>query len=288
VPAAPSFAGPTNPASGEFVTTTTQPIISGSGSPDHLVRLSINGSDLVNGTDADTTVGWAVADGAGDWSINLASISFSLPTGTAPDGQTIRFSATQIDELGNEGTPQNQDIRVDIFSPENPDFDNFVEATGSIGVVNSQTPTVTGTGEPGARVTLRRTSPSAVLGNAIVQEDGTWSVTSSETLASGVVSLSITQIDEAGNASGTSLATLDIDISAPTAPTIQNIPATFERSPYIDGTGEPGATVVVTADIDLDGTAEANVGSTTVDSLGNWGLIPNQQLPAAGEVVLDE
>ena len=296
-PELPLFTGPTNPGSGEFVTTTTQPIISGTGDPGHLIRLRMNGSDLVDGTDdedddgehVDTTVGWAVVDGAGDWSIDLSLLtpSFNLPTGTEPNGETILFSATQVDELGNEGAPQDQTIRVDGFSPENPEFNNLDEATGSIGVVNSQTPEITGTGEAGARVTVRRTSPSIVLGNATVQENGTWSVTSSETLAAGVVSLSITQIDTAGNSSGTSLATLEIDLLAPAAPTVNALLPTRDRSPYLDGTGEVGATVVVTADIDLDGTAETNVGTATVDSEGNWGFLPNQQFPAAGTFPLE-
>ena len=77
-------------------------------------------------------------------------------------------------------------------------------------ITNDNTPTITGTGEVGATVTLT-SDVDGVVGTTVVAGDGTWSITAS-VLADDVHSLTATQTDVAGNtsvASGALSVTID-------------------------------------------------------------------------------
>ena len=53
-----------------------------------------------------------------------------------------------------------------------------------------------------------------VIGTAVVDNDGAWSITSSEHLKPATISLSATQVDEAGNESSAVAAEVVVDLTA--------------------------------------------------------------------------
>ncbi|WP_218668029.1 Ig-like domain-containing protein, partial [Sphingopyxis sp. KK2] len=95
---------------------------------------------------------------------------------------------TQTDEAGNESDPTPA-IAPDLTAPDAPTAD-VDDATGTI---------VTGTGEPGATITVYAPDGETVLGSGTVQPDGSYSVTiPAQTNGEELV---VTQTDEAGNES---------------------------------------------------------------------------------------
>src|SRR5207253_3190940 len=134
---------------------------------------------------------------------------------------------------------------VDTAAPAAPVITGPADGT----VTNVNTPTITGTGEPGATVTV--TIDGVAVGTTTVNPDGTWSLTSS-TLADGTYTITATRTDAAGHPSpASSPVTYTVDTTAPAAPVITG-PAdgekTGDRTPLITGTGEPHATVLVKID----------------------------------------
>ena len=154
-----------------------------------------------------------------------------------------------------------------------------------LAVTNDATPTITGTGEVGATVTVVADvdldgsgSTETEIGQTVVDGDGNWSITSSATLPEGTIALSATQVDEAGTTSAAFAASIKIDITA-NAPTIDVLAVTKNQLPPITGTGEVGATVTLLADTDADGTgADVQIGQTVVDGDGNWSITSSATL----------
>jgi hypothetical protein len=155
---------------------------------------------------------------------------------------THTITATQADAAGNaSGLSAPVTITVDTTVPDAPEI--TAPASGSTVAVG--TPTVTGTGEDGATVTvLEGATP---LCTATVAA-GAWSCVTAA-LSDGPHTVAATQTDGAGNASAASApVTFAVDTSAPAAPVI-TAPAggaiTANPTPDIAGTGETGATVTV-------------------------------------------
>ncbi|MBO0877281.1 MAG: hypothetical protein J2P19_28210, partial [Pseudonocardia sp.] len=118
----------------------------------------------------------------------------------------------------------------------------------SNGDTTDQTPTISGTGLPGATVTV--TEGDTTIGTATVGADGTWSMTPSDPLSSGVHTIEATQASgDARSAPSNSVTFTVEDTTAPDPPVIER-PAdgssTADNTPVISGTAEPGSTVTVT------------------------------------------
>src|SRR5258708_6503656 len=147
--------------------------------------------------------------------------------------------------------------------------------TNADNITNDNTPTVTGSGaEAGATVTLYDTNGTTVLGTAVADGSGNWSITSSA-LSQGSHTLTAKQTDIAGNTSGASAGlavTIDTTAAAPSAPDLtaasdsgssntDNI--TSNTAPVFSGSGaEAGATVTL---FDTNGTTI--LGTATADGL---------------------
>ncbi len=133
------------------------------------------------------------------------------------------------------------------------------------GLTNDNTPTITGTGEVGATVTIYDGTTS--IGTAVVAANGTWSLVLTTPLSDGSHEITAKQTDIAGNVSAVSnMVNLTIDTIA-LAPVI-TAPAsgvTNNNRPTIIGTGEVGATVTV-----YDGTR--SIGTAVVATNGTWSL----------------
>ncbi|MBK0035875.1 hypothetical protein IBT47_26795, partial [Erwinia sp. S43] len=100
---------------------------------------------------------------------------------------------------------------------------------------------ITGTGEPGASITVRDADGNVIsLPGAVVGEDGNFTVTLSTPQTNGET-LSVTQTDEAGNPSDP--ATVDAGDTTPPAQVDDLIVSNDGLT--IIGTGEPGASITV-------------------------------------------
>ena len=165
----------------------------------------------------------------------LASISGSgadyvvIITGVAGDGKLrldLKGSGTGITDLAGNPIPNmvrigNQSYNIDNTAPAapaTPDLDAGSDSGSSNNddITRNTTPTVTGSAENGATITLYDSDGTSVLG-AAVASGGAWSITSS-TLNDGVHNLSVKATDLAGNTSvASSNLQVVIDTSAPTA-----------------------------------------------------------------------
>ncbi|MDD5298624.1 MAG: Ig-like domain-containing protein, partial [Rhodocyclaceae bacterium] len=143
--------------------------------------------------------------------------TLTAPTAIAADGSyTIRLRATDV--AGNS-TVQTAAYTLDTHAPGAPVGLVLASASDSgvkgDGITNVTTPTITGTAEAGATVTLY--DGASVLGTATANATtGAWSIASSA-LASGSHAITARATDVAGNPSGASSAlTVNIDTAAPT------------------------------------------------------------------------
>ncbi|NVM76280.1 hypothetical protein FHW83_002075 [Duganella sp. SG902] len=221
--------------------------------------------------DGSTVVGTAVADDKGAWSITSKAL--------AAGAHSLTAKAT--DTAGNVSTaPAALAVTIDVKAPSAPTaLDLAVSAdngaSNSDNLTSITAPVVSGKAEANAIVALY--DGDTLLGTALADKNGAWSITSSVTLADGVHSLTAKATDVAGNVSLASPAfklTVDTATAAPTlldlatasdkgASTSDNI--TNLTTPVITGKAEAGATVVL-----FDGAKQ--VGKATADNKGVWSI----------------
>ena len=173
-----------------------------------------------------TTIGTATVDANGTYTAAL--------TPAQRNGEVL--GATQTDAVGHV-SPEVTTTAPDLTAPAAP-----------IGAVAPDGATLTGTGEPGAAITI--TSPAgALVGTATVGADGTFVATLTPAQRNGEL-LGLGQTDTAGNPSPGSTA-IAPDLTAPAAP----VAALGADGASVTGTGEPGATVTVTGATGVLGSA---------------------------------
>lgn len=211
-PAAPSTpdlasASDSGISSTDNITNATTPTFTGTAESGSTVRLY--------DTDGITVLGSAVATG-GSWAIPSSNLS---------QGTHI-VTARATDAAGNVGDASTGlSVTIDTLAPAAPSAPDLASASDT-GVSNSDnittdtTPTVSGTAEAGATVTLYDTDGTTVLGTGIAT-GGNWSITSSA-LAAGTHTLTTKASDAAGNVSGAS-AGLAVTIVTASPPTISNL-----------------------------------------------------------------
>lgn len=238
----------TAPSHGGLISTST-PMIGGSGEPGAVVRVVEGGDTLCVATVAANGLWFCTSDSLAD------------------GDHTI--TATQVDRAGNVSPASApSQFTVDTTAPDAPVF-TAPELGSTIG---DNTPEITGTGEPGATVTV--VEAGAVICTAVVDPAGDWSCTPSTPLADGHHSLAATQEDAAGNVSGESSDLFAVDTVPPAAPEI-TAPASGSvlntTTPVAVGTGEVGATVTV-----VEGGSTICTG--VVDATGDWTCTPTTPL----------
>ncbi|MFF7060912.1 BapA/Bap/LapF family large adhesin [Pseudomonas sp. NPDC008258] len=167
--------------------------------------------------------------------------AFEVTLGTAQtNGQAL--TVEQRDPSGNLSAA------VDLAAPD-------TEAPAIPGglTLSGDGSTLTGTGEPGAQVTVTGTA-GAVVGTATVQPDGSFSVTIDPPQVNGQT-LTVSQADNAGNPSPADTVTApDLEAPLPAQGLGLNAAGTL-----LSGQGEPGSTVEVrNAAGDLLGTIQVN------------------------------
>jgi VCBS repeat-containing protein len=249
---------------------------SGSSSTDNITRITtpaFSGTTEAGLTvqllEGSTVLGSAVATG-GNWTI----------TSTALSEGVHNITARATDAAGNQGVSSALTITIDVTGPAAPSVPDMTDASDS-GISNTDnltnitTPTFTGTGEPGATITLLE--GSTTRGTTTADSLGNWTIISSA-LAAGAHSLTARATDVAGNNGATSGAlsvTIDTTPPAVSAPDLiassdtgasntDNI--TSIPTPTFTGTAEAGSTVQLFDGATLVGSATATGGTWTITS----------------------
>ena len=255
----------TGPVGPNGITNDRAPTVNGTGEAGSTITI-YNGSDVL---------GTTVVPSSGLWSFT--------PPAPLTDG-TYVLTATATDPAGNpSGISTAWTINVDGTAPGAPVISQVVDdvpgRTGSLDInetTNDATPTLSGTAEPNATVTLR--VDGVAIGTTVANGLGVWIFTPPSPIGEGPHALTAVATDAAGNTSGVSNTwTLTVDSVAPVAPVITQViddvperlgalnpnDSTNDTTPTLNGTSEPGSTVTIR----LDG---ASLVTIPVDNNGAW------------------
>jgi len=245
------------PADGEATNDNT-PVVSGTGEPDALVTVT-------DTTDPDNpvTLCTATVQPDGTW---------SCTSSTLPDGNHT-IQATQTDPAGNTSDPSKPvNITVDTVKPDAP----VIKTPAAGSLTNNNTPTITGTGEPGAVVNVTDGNGNTLCSAVKVASDGTWSCTSAVKLPDGSNTITATQTDPAGNQSDPTSVTFTVDTTAPAAPKVDP-----SNGSQVTGTTDPGNTVTVT---DPAGNPIKGCENIVADAQGTFTCTPDTKIPDGTEL----
>jgi len=204
------------------------------------------------------TLGTAIADSSGNWTLT--------PAGLTDGTHTLTVSASDV--AGNVSAQTGiLTFTLDTHTPALPTV-QLVQDSGvspSDGITNNDA--LTGTAEAGATVTV--TEGTTALGTATADSSGHWTLTPA-TLPDGAHTLTVTATDVAGNTSAAATLgfTLDTSIHAPTIAAVDGTlvsgGTTADTTPTLSGTADPGTSISV-----YDGSTL--LGSTTANaSTGAW------------------
>ncbi|WP_213133516.1 BapA/Bap/LapF family large adhesin [Citrobacter sp. FP75] len=278
LPSAPVIVSVTNDVG---VTTT---LISGQTTNDNTPTLAgtTEANSVVTIRDNGTVIGTTTSDGSGNWSFT--------PSPALGEGNHA-LTATVTDAAGNVSPATAPfSLLVDTLPPAVPTIVSVIDdQPGSTLLTNGQLtndaqPTLNGTTEPNAIVTIR--SNGTIIGTTNADGSGSWSFTPTNALGQGENIFTVTATDAAGNTSGASASfTVLVDSIAPSAPVILTVqdntaPTTGpiangqisnESRPALSGTGEVGATITVLSD-------GQPIGTTIVGAGGTWSFTPSTAL----------
>ncbi|HCW0181164.1 TPA: BapA prefix-like domain-containing protein [Citrobacter freundii] len=268
----PMYQGPLN--NGD-VTNDSKPKLEGTAEAGSQVKIYDNGTLL-------TTI---TADINGNWNYT--------PTSALGQGAHV-FTVTATDAANNTSSAASWKIIVDSIAPTAPAItlvnDDVGTITGNVanngGITNDNTPTISGTGEPGSLVSLF--DNGVLLNTVLVTSSGTWryTVPDSAPLTDRVHNFTVSATDMAGNVTTSPIVvSVTVDTQAPAAPVIvsmtddvgsiqSDLPtnkSTDDTLPKLNGTGVAGSTVTL-----YDGTTP--VGSVVVPPGGNWSIQLTQPL----------
>lgn len=238
--------------------------------------------------DGTTLLGTATLDGNGGWSFTPVT-----PLTDGPHSLTVHAT----DAAGNTTISSPFVLTVDTVAPVTPDVPAItVNPDGTETTLNpgettrDTTPTLSGTGTAGDTVTIYNNGVK--IGDAVVDNTGSWSWTPSTPLPGGTydITLTVTNVDGTGNESAPSQpVTITIDTEAPAtpaAPTVTDsvtqitgpVPdggTTNDPRPVLSGTGTPNDIINITDTVNGISTV---VGTVTVDSSGNWSWRPGSDI----------
>jgi hypothetical protein len=227
--------------------------------------------------DGATKVGTAVANASGVWTIASSKLA---------DG-VHHLTASSLDQAGNLSTASDAlDVSIDTAAPVLVGAP-LLDALSDSGSANNDritkvtAPTVSGSTEAGASVALY--DGATLVGSAVADGDGVWSITS-KALAAGAHSLTVKLTDLAGNISAASPAlALTVDTAGPAAPATLDLLASADsgasasdnvtsvNTPVVSGKAEANASVALYDGATLIGTAIA-------DSKGAWQIAASTPL----------
>lgn len=244
-----------SPSNGE-ATNDTEPTISGK------TRANLDVELVITDSDGNSTTATVSADASGNW---------SYVSGTLDEGSyTVEASVSDMGTTATDSTTFVVDTTPPSLTVEPADGTIVVE----------QRPTISGTTDPGATVTI------SVDGGAVVSvtadANGDFSFRPTDALSDGSHEFVVTATDEAGNStSGT--VTLEIDTTPP-ALTIANPEegddVNADSVVTVRGTADPGTMVTVF----VNGN---QVGVATADESGLWSVDIEPGAIGSGLTVID-
>lgn len=253
----------TGDSSTDNITSDDTPSFSGTSDPNVFVTIF---------SDVDASVASVTATAGGTWTVSTIALS---------EGDHA-ITALAADAAGNASAQSAalDPVTIDtmINDPSVPDLDAGSDngSSNTDDVTNDNTPTFTGTADPGDDVTIFSDVVGGAIGTAVADGSGNWSITSIA-LADGDHDITAQSDDVAGNTSAvTSALTVTIDTSAPAAPSTPDLEAssdngafnndnvTNDDTPDFSGTAEANSTVSITSSLD------GAVGSSAADGAGNW------------------
>ena len=257
-------------------TNDTLPLLQGTATAGATVKIYIDG-----GTPPITVTADAVS---GAW-------SYQLPT-PLTNGTTYNFTVSQTVGSITSGLSPNYAITIDTTAPQAPTITSIIDdvapGTGSLDkgqITNDSRPTLNGTGEPGATITLY--DNGVAYATTTVNSNGFWSFTPTAPLGEGDHLFTARATDAAGNQGDPSSDfRIIVDTLVPNAPSIVTVTdnvgtiqpltsgqLTNDNTPTLAGVTEADSVVTIRD----NGTV---IGTTTSDENGNWSFTP---APALGE-----
>ncbi|WP_338030844.1 Ig-like domain-containing protein [Enterococcus crotali] len=258
-------------------TTPADPVIVGAPTVDNVSGTSSTGYTVTGTATAGNTIdikntggtviGTAVVDPSGNYTV-------TIPTGSATPNEQL--SAVAKDADGNQSPATSFTTPADPVIVQAPTVDN-VTGTGATGY------TVTGTATAGNTVQVKNTG-GTVIGTAIADPSGNFTVTIPVGLATPNQQLTATAKDADGNQSPATSFTTPADPVVVGAPTVNNVTGTSATGYTVNGTATAGNTV------EVKNTGGTVIGTAIADPSGNFtvtipvGLAtPSQQLTATAK-----
>ncbi|PVZ77541.1 hypothetical protein C9426_35720, partial [Serratia sp. S1B] len=251
---------------------------------------TLNGTALPGGTvtvyDNGAAIGTTTVKSDGSW-------SFTPDTPLNEGSHNLTASVT--DDIGIT-SPQTGSFNI-VIDTKAPDpvtglvvMDDVGAVQGPIaagGTTDDNIPTLSGKAEPGSVVNIL--DKGAVIGTALVNDQGDWSFTPSTPLDNGAHDLTTTVTDPAGNTSGEGqhlLFTVDVvpgqvqltglmdDVGSVKGSIAQN-GVTDDTRPTLSGTAKAGSVITISDNGDV-------LGSTTANASGDWSFTPSSDLGQNG------
>ncbi|GER09896.1 Ig-like domain-containing protein [Variovorax boronicumulans] len=262
------------------VTDDRQPEFQGQGTPGDTILIRNHGVEI----------GQTIVDEDGQW-------AFTPSTDMNEGHHAITIVAR--DPAGNESEPSGPfSFEIDVTPPNASKLsitgvlDTAGGITGNVAAgktTDDTRPLLTGTstGQPGHTVTVmvRDSTGTHALGDAVVGDNGQWSLQVISPLAAGLNTFTLVEKDAAGNETApTGRYQVTIDTSKPTPPVIEHVyddvgmphmlapgEVTNDARPTLHGTAQPGHTVTF-----HDGTTV--LGTTQTGADGTWAFTPKDNL----------
>ncbi|MBT1632849.1 Ig-like domain-containing protein, partial [Curtobacterium flaccumfaciens] len=173
-------------------------------------------------------IGRGEANDDGDFSIELDE--------PLDDGEH-KLELIAEDKAGNTSEETKTTVDIDTKAPDAP------VVTSPSDLADGKGP-ISGTAEPGSTVIIRD-EDGTEIGRGEANDDGDFSIELDEPLDDGEHKLELIAEDKAGNESGPTDTTVDVDTEAPTAPVVTSPKDLDNGNGPISGTAEPGSTVII-------------------------------------------
>jgi Ca2+-binding RTX toxin-like protein len=234
--------------------------LSGTAEPGASVVLTVGSSTIT-----------ATVEPDGDWTAFVDALS---------EGSNL-IEVVATDAAGNTSS-NSLVVELDTAAPGAPtvglDAGSDSGAAGD-GLTNDTTPTLTGSAEPGAVVTV--SLDGTELGTATADGTGIWSFALTSPLADGTYTVSATATDAAGNTGPATAFELEVDTTPPAAPELLTATLTSVGGGTLVATGTAAAFSTVA--LYAGGTEPVATGVAGAD--GNWSITVTTPLPAGSHVL---
>ncbi|EPA0062438.1 Ig-like domain-containing protein [Enterobacter cloacae] len=258
------------------------PTFNGSAEPGSRVDIYDNGEHI----------GSTIADDNGAWQFT--------PTTPLPEGEH-HITTTATDEAGNTGPESDDFVLVTDYTPPvaSSDVLNITSVMDDVGgrqgnvasgeITDDSKPVINGIGEAGSTVFVYSTDANGkhLLGSAVVDSEGTWTLALDTPLVEGLNQLTLETQDAVGNRVVGEAPSYDITVLIPvsTEPSINSVvdnaephvgpmqkgETTNDTTPTLSGSAAPGDVVSILDNGKVIGTVKA-------DSSGKWSFTPDTAL----------